>query len=200
MTHPTNSRTIIANSETMRAVQLKIRTTYSNVTQLDASIQCKMLIMRSVMWNWLYYMETWSAEAGAILAQYIDARQNEAFFALFPTLRRLLDLEGDPARYALTNYPIEGGGVGLLPWQDLQPYFLTRSQRNCAPAILAKFGICIDTPYNPGDHKSIQGKWSQIFRETMSATRTSNVSLDDRMFCKSSRFESWLNQQMDHPL
>lgn len=193
---------VVHPSNTTEQIQAAIATvisratgTYTRIIELDAPLQCKMLILRSVQWNWMFFLETWAPRAGHLLAQELDAMQTRTFYAMFPDIKRALQQEDDPLRYALLNHPIEDGGVGLIPFVELQDYMYQRSRSKTRPHAAQRFHTDIGMP-NMDDFsrsRSLQGKWHQIFRETYAAARTSYVTLEGRMFCKETGFKSWLD-------
>ena len=144
--HPSTDHRYLAKAPAVHDTLVKVTLTYNNIRTLDASLQCKILIIKSVQWNWQYYLETWHPLAGEILARHIDSEQTSTFYQLFPTLRTLLDEERDPARDILLHHPTEDGGIGLLPFESLQPYFYAKSRNLCAPQAAHKFRFDIRCP------------------------------------------------------
>lgn len=192
--HPTNTHASI--KALVLPTIAKAQKNYNAIRDLNAPIQCKMLIMRSHQWNYMYYFETWSPIAGQILAEALETLQYETFMAIFPELQKALAEVGDHERYVLLNDPIEDGGVGLMPFREMQGYFYNRSVTTSRPIILGKFGIDIGEPSVAGQQplsRSVAGKWHQLFQEHMTASRTRYQTLEGRMFCKASDFKSWID-------
>lgn len=190
--HPTTDHRCLAKAPVVRDTLLKVTLTYNKIRSLDASLQCKMLIMKSVQWNWQYYLETWHPLAGEILARHIESEQTSTFYHLFPTLRTLLDEERDPARDILLHHPTEDGGIGLLPFESLQPYFYAKSRNSCAPQAAHKFQFDIRSPPHLSNG-SLMTRWHTLFKESITASRTSYISLDSRQFLKTTGFVSWMD-------
>lgn len=189
--HPQNT-----NAEIKKAIQSildKVSKKYQSLLALDGSFQCKVLILKSVQWNWMFYLETWHPAAAAILADHIDTVVDATFFKMFPLLEKLLAEVNDPARYVLLHHPIEDGGVGLIPYRELADYLYSRSRNECHPIAATKFDVHLTKDDTPVSNTSMKGRWHQIFREQMSASRTRYLSLEGRMFCKDTAFISWMD-------
>ena len=183
ITHPLNTEAEINKALTPYLV--KLRNTYNTLLTLDCSLQCKTLILRSITWNWMYFMETFSNRAGEIFAIAIDDAQFTTFTSLFPSVPHTC--------YGRIFMPVEAGGMGLIPYTDLQPFLKQRSILKAIPHVSSKFNLQIDLPLpsNP-QTSSLKIAWMTLFKEHCLATRTSNVSLHDRMYLKNSDFTSWL--------
>ena len=65
----------------------RIMSPYRHLLELQASLQCKLLILRSLTFNWMYFMETFHPDAGHPLAEEIDRVQLDTFLKLFPGLQ-----------------------------------------------------------------------------------------------------------------
>lgn len=191
LVHPSNPDNIIRLA--IQKVCNKVTKTYNAIRNLDAPLQCKLLILRSAQWNYTYYLETWHPKAGEALAQHLESTQIATFFHLFPTLNQALHDCQDHTRNILLHLPTEDGGVGLIPFTDMQPYFYYKSRQKARPHILSKFGMDIGEPPSINVNMSAVGKWHQIFQERMTASRVHYSTLEGRMFCTQSDFQSWLD-------
>lgn len=169
----------------------KVSQKYAAIRALPALLQCKLLITRSVTWDWVYYFQTTHPTLSRHLAKHIDQEQRNTLFHLFPMLQQT-QVRNVPRIFL----PVEDGGLGLVPYEDLYEWMYYHMRRAVIPDIRSKFDIDIpDSQMYPIDvtPNSIRHAWRTAFKESLRATRTKYITLSARAFMRESPFTSWLD-------
>jgi hypothetical protein len=158
----------------------KRRSRLNALLALPTSRQNKYLILTSMMWDLVYFAET-----------FLVASRDEIFGAIdemhYSCLQRIV---GAPVPHVPSFRPIEDGGLGLLPYADLHPYLLERSMANSVEYV-AKFGLVVPPPL--ASAPSVSYVWRSKFRTGSFGLRNSSLSLSHLTFLHSSDFVSWLH-------
>lgn len=157
---------------------------YDALIHLPTTLQCQLLILRSMTWNFLYFCESFHPSFHQTFFQHIDQIQYNAAISI-------CKLHQTDALHVRTFSPLEDGGLGLLPYAALSSYLHNKSVVRAIP-FAARVSSPLDIPQEPR-YTSVQYAWKAWFKESLTALRLQNLTHSDRMYLANSRFTSWIS-------
>lgn len=163
----------------------KIKSKCNSIVALPTTIQCKLLILRSIMWNYLYIFETSEQRCRDHLAQTIDRIHQETF-------ERITNMTLDQATQVRLFFPIEDGGFGLVPFTELHNHLYANACNRSKPLLAGKHLPFLHFPES-STYNSLRNMWTQVFKQHIVAVRAKSISLTERNFLRcTTSFTSWI--------
>jgi hypothetical protein len=152
----------------LRAIEKK----YNKVRKLQTSKQNKMLIIRSLSWDYIYLAQTMLAYGRKEFFEGIDDIQ-------YKCIIDVLELEDEPNLFVQIFSPIQDGGFGIVPMSHLADFLLQKALAVSAP-FMAQYGLSMDQGII--QYSSLAHAWAQYFKEAPIGPRVKSTSLASSNF------------------
>ena len=139
----------------LKKLQSKLQNRIKQLHALQVPKQIKFLIMRAIQWFQLYHaMATPLSHQSIEMMQNLDEIYKGCFVKLCP------DVELSPYLRVLLHLPIEDGGIGLLPYEDMHQEIAQTIIKH-AKSLCFEVGIGNEAPRSPPEY-SIHFLWKHI--------------------------------------
>ena len=156
------------------------RETLQRIILMNASLQCKLLILRHATWKWTYLAQTMNSHHRTLFFNHIQQLAKETLFHFFPEIK-------DEAHHVRIHSATEDGGLGFFPWSDLHatPFHISN---NKASAYARQFDLLLP---EFDDEPSLLSKWAKYAHSRRA--KPNNVE-DDLLSIAQTRIKlrSWL--------
>jgi len=167
-----------------------IREKFQRLVRLPTTVQNKVLILRSLTWNFLYAAECFRCDVREdIFVELDDIQVN----TLIEVLRLQTCTREEKRNFHVQAFlPTQDGGFGLLPYAHLHESICSRSLQQ-ASEFIARFSlvppICID----PGVQSSLHAQWRAALRDDVRGFRVRSLTLSATSFLRRPYNVSWLD-------